>query len=779
MASKRKILKYSGIGLFVVVVLTLIFLPTLIKNYAVKNSKELLGRQIAIGKLKFNYFTSTATVYDFKMYEANDTDVFTSFDTLIVNTVPYKYLSSVKALDEFYLEGLMVNVIKNGEAYNFDDLVAFHSSDSTAQEPEPEEVFKYILEDLALEDGNFNFYDTQVGDTLTITDFDLFIPIIIWDQENDSNADIAFQMGDYGNISSSSDVHPGTGVFTSTVVIEGLQLTPFTKYVTEYAEINELAGTVNSEIVLTGNINLPLETLLSGEVNVLKPLMKDQNNDTFLSSESIFCVLDEINYSRSSYRIGELSFEQPYLKVELDSVSNNLFRIFKLDEEEDGDTPDADATADSDVKASNTATSETAAGSNVESLEASNTEKPNQVASQPADSTTLYYAIRNLRVNQGKLDYTDNLTGQPFDYALSQIEIDADSIYSDSDWIDISSTMLLNERGKLKAEVGYNPLDLTYMTIDIAIEEFILSDLNIYSRYYTGHSILNGDMFYFSDTKITGGQLDSENNLLIKNVSVENIKGGFFAIPLKLAVWLLKDKNGDIELDIPVRGDMNDPEVDTWALIGATLKKKIFNTTDNPVLPLARYIDADPDDLRRIPVHYPDTALTEDQIRQLDLILDLESKKEGLTVEINFVGVDSLQTLMAESALGERFLGETKKDSIDDRGAFEQFVYQQVGSDSLGLKKSFGQIAATEGLDSLAVEYMNSMILKVDSYLKMKQPATGIVVQKAKVSDKDNVDSGPEFKMKYSLKEPDDTEGKPSEAPVEKPTAAEDSQKLR
>jgi hypothetical protein len=773
MASKRKVFKYVGIGLLALIVIALIALPTLIKNYAVKNSKELLGRQIDIGKLKFNYFTSTATVYGFKMYEANDTDVFTSFDTLIVNTVPYKYISNVKALDEFYLQGLMVNVIKSGDAYNFDDLVAFHTAeDSTAQEPE--EAFKYVLEDLALKDGGFNYYDTQVGDTIEITDFDLAIPLIIWDQENDSNADIAFQMGDYGTISSSSDVHPGTGVFTSTVKIEGLQLTPFTKYAAQYAEINELAGTVNSEVILTGNINSPLETLLSGEVNVLQPLMKDLNNDTFLSSESIFCVLDEINYSANSYRIGELSFEQPYLKFELDSISNNIYRIFKLDEEEAGATPDADATADSDAKASDTTTSETAPGAAAQSPEVANTEKTDAATSQATDSTTLYYAIRNLRVNQGKLDYTDNLTGEPFDYALSQIEIDSDSIYSDSEWIDILATMLLNERGTLKADVGYNPTDLTYATIDIAIEEFVLSDLNIYSRYYTGHSILNGDMFYFSDTKITGGQLESENNLLIKNVSVENLKGGFFAIPLKLAVWLLKDKNGDIELDIPVRGDMNDPEVDTWALIGTTLKKKIFDTTDNPILPLARYIDADPDDLRSIAVHYPDTALTEDQKRQLDLILDLESQKEGLSVEMNFVGADSLQTLMAESYLSERFLGETKKDSIEDRQAFEQYVYQQVGSDSLGLKKSLTQISATQGMDAVAEQYINTMIFKVDSYLKSKQPATAIVVQQAKVSDKDNVDSGPEFKMKYNLKGPDDEEGKPSDVPTEKPTDTKD-----
>ena len=239
-------------------------------------------------------------------------------------------------------------------------------------------------------------------------------------------------------------------------------------------------------------------------------------------------------------------------------------------------------------------------------------------------------------------------------------------------------------------------------------------------------------------------------------MDVENIKGGLYAVPLKIAVWLLKDKNGDIELDIPVRGDMDDPEVDTWALVGNTLKKKIFDTTDNPVLPLARFIDADPDDLKSIAIQFPDTSLTEDQTRQLDLILQLEQEKEGLSVEMNFIGEDSLQTKLATAYAGELYGKKAKKDPAADPDGFQAFVQEQVGSDSLDVEGSLRQYSASIGADSLAVEYINTMISKVDSYLKTQQPDTRIVVQKAKVSDKDNLDASPQFKMQYSLKEDDD-----------------------
>jgi hypothetical protein len=510
-------------------------------------------------------------------------------------------------------------------------------------------------------------------------------------------------------------------------------LSDFYDYALEYAEINSMEGTVNAVIQLTGNVDTPMETLVSGDVEALQPMMTDRKDVTFLSSEKVVCVLGEINYARNSYVIDDLVFEQPYVKFELDSVSNNFFRIFKYD------TEGEDSTA---------------------------------VASEEESADSLYYALNHVQVNQGRMDYTDNLTGEPFDYALSEIEIDTDSIFSDSEWVDVLSTMVLNERGTLKAEIGYNPADPMFATIDIAIENFVLSDLNIYSNYYTGHSILTGDMFYFCDTKITDGDLDSENHLLIKNVGVENIKGGIFSIPLKLAVWLLKDKNGDIELDIPIRGDMDDPEVDAWALVGNTLKKKIFDTTENPVIPLARYIDADPDDIKSIAIQYPDTALTEDQTRQLDLILQLEREKEGLEVEMNFVGVDSLQTLLASSYATELYGSKTKQDSIVDPEVLRAFISEQIGTDTLDLDGSLRQLSTSMGADSLASDYMNTMIGKVETYLKTRQPETRIVVQKAKVSDKDNVDEAPQFMMQYTLREDDQEKGPPpSETPPSKSPA--------
>ena len=53
------------------------------------------------------------------------------------------------------------------------------------------------------------------------------------------------------------------------------------------------------------------------------------------------------------------------------------------------------------------------------------------------DSSNLYYAINNLIIQDGVLDYSDNLTGERFDYHLSEIKMNSKGIISNAQWIDI------------------------------------------------------------------------------------------------------------------------------------------------------------------------------------------------------------------------------------------------------------------------------------------------------------------------------------------------------
>lgn len=605
--NKKNTLKLILILIAALLVLGWFVVPVLVKNYVIKNSKELLGRQIDVDGLRLNFFTGNMHLTGFEMYEPDDQTVFVSFDTLNVNIEPYQFVFNKKVVEQFYLQGLYVNIIQQDSTFNFDDLIAFYSTEEELEKPEDETSFKYLLSNLELKDAHFVYEDRNIDHITDINDFSFFIPQISWDQEEKSNADIKFNFKQEGYLESSLNVNPVDGQYDARIKIYHLYLNPFLKRFQEYAEVTAVEGYLDTDLDIFGNINEVEKSIVSGRTMVNGFSMKDKDSKEFLSADQIICTLQEIDYYNDSYRIDTLAFKKPYLFFELDSISNNIFRIFKMD-----------------------------------SYDAETTEM-----NTPQDSTAhsdLFYGINHLAINSGTVDYTDNLTGQPFNYHLSEVLIKTDSIFSDSDWIEINADMLLNDRGTLKAQFGYDPIGMLDGELNISVEKFLLPDLNIYTKHYIGHTMVEGDMFYYSDSKVVNGNITSENKLLIKQPTVNNTKGGLFALPLKIALWLLKDKNGDVNLNVPVRGDLNDPEIDVWKLVWSTLRNKITDTADNPVASLAPLVGADPKELESIDFNFADTLLTNQHVKQLNWLVELEKKKEGLSIDLSYFVDDQLQT---------------------------------------------------------------------------------------------------------------------------------------
>ena len=109
---------------------------------------------------------------------------------------------------------------------------------------------------------------------------------------------------------------------------------------------------------------------------------------------------------------------------------------------------------------------------------------------------------------------------------------------------------------------------------------------------------------------------------------------GLYDIPIKLALFILKDRYGVINLDVPVRGNLDDPSLKFGKLIWTTFKNLMVKVATAPFDALAGQIGADPKDLEAIEYEYLDTLLTPQRQKQLDLLIQLEKQKPGLGIEM-------------------------------------------------------------------------------------------------------------------------------------------------
>lgn len=719
----KKIIISVLFTLIAVIILTLILLPGIVKRYAINNSKEMLGRQIEMDKFKLNYFTGMIRITNFKMFEADDQTEFVSFDTLHIDLEPFQFFANEFVMESFYMNGFEANVIQYDSTFNFDDLIAFHThkEDTLNTDTIPSEPFHFQLSNIELNDAEFTFDDQTIDKITHLRDISFFIPFIGWNQEDKSEAGLKFAFKNEGYFESSIAVDPIEGDYEAEIIIQKLYLDAFTEYAAKYAKVNTLYGTFNSQINIKGNIKEAEKSLISGYVEILDFVMEDQQNKKFLGTKRMDCVLKEVDIDNLSFIVDTLLLTEPYVYFEMDTTSNNFAHIFEI-------TPKS--------------------GDSIDVGEASVDTIPTK------RSKSLYYAVNFIQIREGIFDYTDNITGVPFDYNLSEITLDSDSIESTSEWIDLYSQMLLNKRGTLKAEVGVNPSNPLDIKLDYVITDFQLGDINIYSRHYIGFPIVYGDMYYKSETEIKSGQLKSDNKLVIKHVELGNKKGGIHSLPLKFALFILKDRHGVINLDIPVRGDLNDPQVSVGKIIWATFKNLIIKVAAKPFDMLSGLLNVDPSDIEAIAFDYQDTTLTDKRKRQLDLLLELEQKKEGLGIElVYFNDVEIEKEVIALDEVGKMYYKKTSKDYWANEDEFIEYVRTLVPNDSLEVTKACLQIADITMIDSLTKFYTDRRYAIINNYLHSVNDSTTI---RSSVSDPQapkNAGSLPIFEVKYTMSE--------------------------
>jgi hypothetical protein len=670
------------IGLIIII---LILVPGFARNYLEKHSKELIGRKIEIEKIRLNYLSSTIRIYNFKLLETDEKEIFVSFDTLLVNLQPLNFIQNELVIEQLYLQGLYANIIQEDSTFNFDDIIAFFNkpADSTETDTEtdttPSKPMRFRMYDLEMKQAHFIYDDRNVGKATHLRDFSFTVPFIAWNQADKSEAGIRFAFAQEGYFESSLKIDPVSGEYLGDVKIQRLHLAAFEEYVKYYTNLQALGGIFSCHLDITGNINFIDESLVSGTMEILDLVMTDQHGEKVIGTERIDIGMKKIDYAQSRYEIDSLVLTSPYVHFVLSDTSDNISALFSMP---------ADSAAPVATEADTIESSE---------------DKP------------LFYSLGAFIIKNGTVDYTDNLTGEPFNYHLSEIVLNTDSITTEAAWVDLYSQMLLNNRGTLKAQVGFNPSDpVNNINLDYVITDFLLSDLNIYSRFYMGFPILLGDMYYKSETNIDKGKLSSENKLIMTNVELGRKGGGLYDVPVKLALFILKDRNGVINLDVPVRGDLNDPKVRIGKLIWITFKNLIIKVATAPYDALAGSIGADPKDLETIEFDFLDTTLTGNRQHQLDLLLELEKSKEGLKIELVYFNDAKLEADFVKQEAG-----------IVDEEAVRQYV-----------------------------ELLSASRVKIlEKYLRSVNDSTRVIVSIANPQDPKNLGTRPVFRINYSMKE--------------------------
>lgn len=117
-----------------------------------------------------------------------------------------------------------------------------------------------------------------------------------------------------------------------------------------------------------------------------------------------------------------------------------------------------------------------------------------------------------------------------------------------------------------------------------------LSPLSPYAVKYAGHGIERGKLSATLEYVLApDGQLSANNKLVLQQlVFGEPVAGAPGSLPVRLAVALLADRNGVIDIDLPISGSLSDPQFSIGALLWRVAGNLIVKAVSAPFALLAK-----------------------------------------------------------------------------------------------------------------------------------------------------------------------------------------------
>ena len=123
-----------------------------------------------------------------------------------------------------------------------------------------------------------------------------------------------------------------------------------------------------------------------------------------------------------------------------------------------------------------------------------------------------------------------------------------------------------------------------YTDIDLRFENISLPIFNPYSGQLAGYSIAKGKLTTDLHYLIQDRKLDAQHKIRIDQLEwgEETAAKGEATLPVKFATALLKDRNGVIELDVPVTGSIDDPKFRIGPIVWQVIKNILVKAVTAP-----------------------------------------------------------------------------------------------------------------------------------------------------------------------------------------------------
>jgi len=266
--------------------------------------------------------------------------------------------------------------------------------------------------------------------------------------------------------------------------------------------------------------------------------------------------------------------------------------------------------------------------------------------------------IKEVSFKNGHVNFTDKLIKPSYSTDVLNIKGKISELSSEGTHLadvqfrgEFDKTVPIEIKGKI------NPFaeDL-YADIQITLDNKDLSPLTPYFGKYLGHVIDKGKLFLNLNYKIDKKKLNTENKIFIDQLTLGNEVDSPDAIklPLKLGIALLKNRKGEIDLDVPVTGEIDDPKFSVGYFIVKIIRNIIEKAVTSPFAFIGSTFGGG-EELGYVEFGYGSSTITEKNAKKLDILVTALYDRPLLKLDIEgHVDINKDAEILRQSILEKK-----------------------------------------------------------------------------------------------------------------------------
>ena len=604
----RILLWVVGIVLALVIIVSLLAGP-IAKGYVNGHGEELTGRKVHVEHVGLNLLTGTVNVRGLDVYEDDGEEVFAGFDTLDVRAhllqIPFKVIN----LRHITLSGLHANIIQEGKRFNFASLIEhFSSDDSTEVEDTTPSGWVMKFYNINIRHASLNYDDMLNHKGIHLPDINLSVPgfVLGGDEGSEGGLNIGFDKGGRLNVDANYDTKES--LYHVDVNLEDFSVQNLDSYLADMLRYDDLRGSVNAHITADGNVNDIMKSSIGGTVAV-NGVDLTGSKGPVASFDALTVKVNNINLDDNSFDIGEVRLNGLKATYEQWKEYSNISLLMPKKESQ-GVTLQSGIEEDDDKPA------EEAEGK---------TGKPMQLH------------VGSLRVEDASVTYNDHTLPDEFHFPVTGLSVSADDLTTaGGNNAQVSATLpggghlMVRWKGDIVNWKNYQDLFLTIKGLD-------MRQISPWAVAYTGYPVEDGTFGLTTRLAVNNSELDNQNKIDIYKAKVGDRRKDISAevkIPLKAALYILKDKDDKILIEMPVKGNIDNPEFNYMKVVWKTLGNLLVKVATSPARALGSALGINSDELEFMVVAPDQHGLTSEQYHILSDLSAIAQSDPRITITL-------------------------------------------------------------------------------------------------------------------------------------------------